>query len=52
MAETQSPATLAPVTEESLLAERMSFWASFTSAGTGAAAAVVVLVILLWVFLV
>lgn len=41
-----------PMTEEALLADRMSFWSSFTSAGTMAAAAVIVLVIGMWVFLV
>jgi hypothetical protein len=50
MAETTTHANLAPVTEESLLADRMSFWASFTSAGTTAAVIVAVLVVGLYLF--
>jgi hypothetical protein len=44
--------TQAPLTEQALLADRLSFWASFTSASTYAAAAVIVLVLAMWFFLV
>ena len=44
--------TQAPVTFEALLAERRSFWSSFTSAGTMAAGAIILLVLAMWVFLV
>ncbi len=42
----------APVTEEALLADRLSFWSSFTSASTYAAAGIIVLVLAMWYFLV
>ena len=47
-----APATQAPLTEEALLADRLSFWASFTSYGTMAAGAVILLVLAMWIFLV
>ena len=47
-----TPATQAPMTEQALLADRLSFWASFTSASTYAAAGVIVLVLAMWFFLV
>ncbi len=50
MADTTTHSNLAPVTEQSLLADRVSFWSSFTSAGTGAAIAVVVLLVGIYLF--
>ena len=47
-----TPTTQAPMTEQALLADRLSFWASFTSASTYAAAGVIVLVVAMWFFLV
>jgi hypothetical protein len=47
-----APSTQAPMTEQALLADRLSFWSSFTSATTYAAAGVVVLVLAMWFFLV
>ena len=52
MADTSMPSTLAPVTEESLLADRLSFWSSFTSATTYAAVGIIILVLCMWIFLV
>ena len=52
MAEISSPTPQTPVTEASLLAERMTFWSSFTNATTKAAVAVVLLVVAMWFFLV
>jgi hypothetical protein len=52
MADHSTPSTMAPLTEEALLADRMSFWESFTSASTYAAGAVILLVIAMWIFLV
>lgn len=50
---TETPtATPAPVTEQALLAERLSFWQSFTSATSYAAGAVILLVLAMWFFLV
>ena len=51
MTDTQST-TLAPMTEEALLADRQSFWASFTSASTYAAGGVIFIVLAMWFFLV
>jgi hypothetical protein len=47
----QSP-TSPPTTEEAFTADRMSVWASFCNFSTVAAAAIVVLLILLAIFLV
>ena len=52
MAETSSQSNLAPVTEAALLADRLSFWSSFTSATTYAVVAIVCLVLAMWIFLV
>lgn len=53
MAETSSSTrTLAPVTEEAFIADRMSFWSTFTHTATGTAVALVVLLIAMYVFLV
>lgn len=52
MSEISTTPTLPPVTEESLLADRMSFWSSFTSATTVVSIIIVVLVLAMWVFLV
>ncbi len=46
-----TPSTLPPVTEESLLAERQSFWAGFTNATTIATVVVVLIVIAMAMFL-
>jgi hypothetical protein len=51
MIETRST-TLAPMTEEALLADRKSFWASFTNIGTYAAGVVIFIVLAMWFFLV
>ncbi len=51
MAETQTTPSK-PVTFDALMAERRSFWSSFTSATTMAAGAVIVLLILMAIFLV
>lgn len=47
-----TPTTQAPMTEQALLADRQSFWASFTSASTYAAVGVIVVVLAMWFFLV
>ena len=47
-----APTSDAPVTFDSLMAERMTFWSSFTSATTIATVAVVVLLVLMGIFLV
>lgn len=44
--------TKPPLTEDALLADRLSFWDSFTSASTYVAAAVILLVLAMWFFLV
>ena len=50
---TETPTkTLAPMTEEALLADRQSFWATFTSAGTYVAGALIFIVLAMWFFLV
>jgi hypothetical protein len=51
MAQVPSP-TDAPVTEEAFLADRMAFWSFFTGMTFKAAAAIVVLLILMAIFLV
>ena len=52
MADTPRPTATEPVTFEALMAERTSFWGSFTSATTYATIAVVGLVVLMAIFLV
>lgn len=52
MADQTHAADQTPITVESLLAERQSFWSSFTGAVTIATVAVVALVIAMAVFLV
>jgi hypothetical protein len=41
-----------PVTEAALFAEKLSFWSSFTGAGTMAAGAIILLLLGMWLFLV
>jgi hypothetical protein len=43
--------TLSPVTEESLIAERMRFWGGFTTATFAAVVFIAVLLILMAIFL-
>ncbi len=52
MAETTNSTTLAPLTEEALLADRKAFWESFTSGGLYASIAVGLLMVAMWIFLV
>jgi hypothetical protein len=51
MADAPRPTSSEPVTFEALMAERQSFWGSFTSATTYATIGVVGLVILMAIFL-
>jgi hypothetical protein len=52
MADAPGPVSTEPVTFEALMAERQSFWGSFTSATTYATLAVIGLVVLMGIFLV
>jgi hypothetical protein len=52
MTETTSSAPLAPTTAEGFLADRVSFWASFTKATTYVAVFLVALLLFLWWWLV
>jgi hypothetical protein len=47
-----SPAPTGPTTAEGFLADRVRFWGSFTKFTTWAAAFLVALLVLLWIFLV
>ena len=51
MAHAPSTSPLHPVTEEAFLADRMSFFSSFTSAPTGSVIFMVVLMVLMAIFL-
>ncbi len=52
MTDTVSRAPVAPTTAEGFLADRVSFWGSFTKATTYVAVFIVVLLVFLWWWLV
>jgi hypothetical protein len=52
MAEQTTPAVAGAETPEAFMADRQSFWLSFTHATVGAVIFVVILLLLMWAFLV